>query len=79
MDEPTRGEGETGSKGPLPIWFFVGLILMAYGAILVASAMLVDAPARVVQVTALPPGVWWGGGMAVLGLVFLWVGLRGRE
>lgn len=69
------------SKGrdtPLPIWFFVGIILAAYGVILVAAAFLVDAPARVVAVTATPPGLWWGGGMAVLGVVFVWMGLRGR-
>ncbi len=72
-----HGPSEDGQT-PLPIWFFVGLILAAYGAILVAAAWLVDPPARVVAVTATPPGLWWGGGMAVLGVVFVWLGLRGR-
>lgn len=67
-----------GREAPIPIWFFVGLILVANGLILVAAAFLVAAPARVVAVTAMPPGLWWGGGMAVLGVVFVWVGLRGR-
>ncbi len=74
-----ENHGPSEDRGsPLPIWFFVGLILAAYGAILMASAFLVSVPDRIVAVTATPPGLWWGGGMAGLGLVFLWVGLRGR-
>ncbi len=79
MDDPIRHSGQAGPRAPLPIWFFVGLILAACGAILVAAAFLVETPARVVVVTAMPPGLWWGGGMAVLGIVFVWVGLRGRR
>lgn len=63
---------------PLPIWFFVGLILVVYGAILIVTALTTKPPDRVVQVTPLAPGLWWGGSMVAVGLAFLWAGLRGR-
>lgn len=63
---------------PLPIWFFVGLVLVVYGVILVAGSFFIETPDRVVSVTSLHPGLWWGLGMAVFGLVFLWIGLRWR-
>jgi len=67
------------SDEPLPIWFFVGLILAVYGAILIAAAFFCDVPDRVVPVTNTPAGLWWGALLAAFGLVQVALGLRGRR
>lgn len=61
---------------PLPIWFFVGLILLAYGVILIIADFLPQPRDTVLAETR--PALWWGAITTVGGAVFLAVGLRGR-
>ncbi|HEY3359689.1 MAG TPA: hypothetical protein VGQ83_40950 [Polyangia bacterium] len=62
---------------PLPIWFFVGLILAVYGAIVLGAGLLMP-PAHTV-LAHLRPALWWGGTMLVAGAIFLAIGLVGRR
>lgn len=62
---------------PLPIWFFVGVILLLYGLIIAASGLLMTPRATVLA--ELRPALWWGALMCVGGAVFLALGLRGRS
>ena len=69
------------SKEPLPIWFFVGLVLGVYG-LLVILAGLIGGPANtplahklVGNFLATNPGLWWGGLMFAAGVIFTVVGL----
>jgi hypothetical protein len=66
----------TQSNEPLPIWFFVGLILLAYGLLVVLSGLVYPNPATVLG--HLRPALWWGAIMLVAGGGFLFLGLRGR-
>ena len=73
--------GESGPE-PLPIWFFVGLVLLAYGLIVLVAGALAG-PAQTVLAHKFPdswmvahPGLWWGALMTVAGGVFLAIGLR---
>lgn len=66
------------SREPMPIWFFVGLILTVYGVLVVAAGAVTEHPAHIVRVTELAPGIWWGGLMTAGGLAFLVAGLKGR-
>jgi hypothetical protein len=61
---------------PLPIWFFVGLILLAYGLLVVISGLLYPNGSTVLA--QLRPALWWGAIMLAAGGVFLLLGLRGR-
>lgn len=61
---------------PLPIWFFVGLILLVYGLIVLVSGLV--SPARPTVLAELKPALWWGAVMSVGGGVFLGIGLKGR-
>ncbi len=65
-------------KGPLPIWFFVGIILAVYGLLVMGNGFVREQSDRVVQVTALSPDIWWGGVMIAAGILFFVIGLRGR-
>jgi hypothetical protein len=61
---------------PLPIWFFVGLILALYGLIVTVAGLVMAPPQTVLA--HLEPALWWGGTMVAAGAVFLAIGLRGR-
>jgi len=63
---------ENEGKLPLPIWFFVGVILLVYG-ILVIVGQVMDPGGNPTQVGK--PGYWWGTIMIVAGAVFTTVGL----
>lgn len=61
-----------GSK--IPIWFFIGLLLGIYGALIfgygILEAMTGSYPPSV-QLTQLHTPIWWGGLLLVAGLFYL--------
>jgi hypothetical protein len=61
---------------PLPIWFFVGLILLVYG-LLVLVGNFTGTP-RVSVLSETKPGLWWGAIITLAGGVFLGIGLKAR-
>ena len=69
MNGKTPGE-------PLPIWFFVGLILLVYGLLVLGSGAFGEARPTVLAETR--PALWWGGVIVAAGAAFLGIGLRGR-
>lgn len=61
-----------GSK--IPIWFFIGLLLTVYGAMIVGYGCYEAATgdfAAGVQLTNLHTPIWWGGLLLVLGLIYV--------
>ncbi len=58
--------------GLVSIWFFVGILLVAYGVLITASGLygLVSPPARPVVLGELHAGIWWGALMLGLGGVY---------
>ena len=59
---------------PRSIWYFVGLILSVYGAIVLLMGLFGTQANTVLAETR--PGIWWGVIMCVFGGIFLWVGRR---
>lgn len=57
----------------IPIWFFIGSLLAFYGVLVLASAIyeMFVPPAHPVAMSGLHIGIWWGGGMLMLGLLYL--------
>ena len=57
----------------IPIWFFIGILLIAYGAMIFGSGVFEWAtgsyPAGV-QLTHLHAPVWWGGLLTILGIFY---------
>ena len=62
---------ENEGKLPLPIWFFVGIILLVYG-ILVIIGQAMDPGGNVARVGT--PGYWWGAVLVAAGVIFTTVG-----
>jgi hypothetical protein len=58
--------------GMLSIWFFIGLLLLAYGILILGSGIyeLSNPPEHPVVLADLHAGVWWGGLLTVLGLIY---------
>lgn len=55
----------------ISIWFFIGVLVLIYGVIILAAAFAVDhAQGRQVVLQELRAGIWWGVLMTVLGLVY---------
>ncbi len=55
----------------IPVWFFVGLLLLIYGALIFMSGLAEwrDPPPTILANLHAP--VWWGGLMVVLGSVYV--------
>jgi hypothetical protein len=57
----------------IPIWFFIGILLIIYGAMIFGSGVFEWAtggyPAGV-QLTHLHAPVWWGGLLTCLGIFY---------
>ena len=55
----------------IPVWFFVGVLLLAYGIIIFASGLMEwSTPPPDVKLTELHAPVWWGAVLVVIGLVY---------
>jgi len=61
-------------KHSISIWFFIGLILVLYGILIFGASVynLFVPPAHPVVLFKLHSGVWWGGLLIVMGVVYLW-------
>lgn len=55
-----------------PIWYLVGLVLLAIGLEVIAAGIyhLIVPPDRTTELGELRPDLWWGGIMIVAGLIF---------
>ena len=60
-------------KHSLSIWFFIGLIMTAYGLIIFAEGIyeFIVPPTAPLVMANLHPAVWWGFIMLVVGLVYV--------
>lgn len=56
----------------LSIWFFIGLLLTVYGALITATGLyeLVFPPARPVVLANLHAAIWWGSVLLIIGLIY---------
>lgn len=59
-------------KGFISIWFFIGVLLTAYGVLITASGLyeLVSPPAHTVVLANLHAGIWWGIVLLAIGLFY---------
>jgi hypothetical protein len=58
-------------KHIIPVWFFVGVLLLGYGIIILISGLLNwSSPPNNVVLTELHAPVWWGGVLIILGAIY---------
>jgi len=60
-------------KHAISIWFFIGLILVLYGVLILGASIynLFVPPTHPVVLSKLHSGVWWGALLVVMGVVYL--------
>ncbi len=55
----------------IPVWFFVGLLLLVYGFLILVSGLAGwSHPPEGVHLTNLHAPVWWGALLVVIGLIY---------
>jgi hypothetical protein len=59
-------------QGMVSIWFFIGILLLAYGVLILGAGLyeFVSPPERHVVLGELHAGVWWGILLLVLGGIY---------
>lgn len=57
-----------------PIWYFVGLILLVMGVIILLTGIyqLINPPERTTVLSNIHPNIWWGAVMILFGGFMFW-------
>lgn len=65
------------SEGPrmIPVWFFVGVILLIYGVIILATGIYEFSHPPSTVLAYLHPAIWWGALLIIVGGVYVYVHL----
>ena len=65
----------------ISIWFFIGVLLLAYGILILGSGLmeLSSPPGHPVVLANLHAGIWWGALMILLGGFYTFRFLPGRK
>ena len=59
----------------IPVWFFVGVILLIYGILIFATGISEFSNPPATVLANLHPAVWWGALLMILGGIFVFVHL----
>jgi hypothetical protein len=62
-----------GGRPSIPIWFFIGLLLIAYGFLIMGQGMweLFVPPVRPVVLADLRANLWWGAFILIIGGIYV--------
>ncbi|HSU60035.1 MAG TPA: hypothetical protein VLI55_12035 [Bryobacteraceae bacterium] len=62
----------SGGHGSLSIWFFIGVLLTAYGVIITATGIyeLSSPPGHPPVLASMHASIWWGALLLFIGLVY---------
>jgi hypothetical protein len=61
------------SHGMVPVWFFVGVILLIYGVVILATGLYEFSHPPATVLAYLHPAIWWGALLTVVGGVYVYV------
>ncbi len=57
----------------VPVWFFVGVILLIYGLLILGSGISQLSQSPTTVLGELHPAVWWGAILTVIGGVYVYL------
>ena len=63
----------------IPVWFFVGLLLLIYGVMILVSGLVEWSSPSSIVLAELHAPVWWGALLTVLGIVYCVMFRPGKE
>jgi len=62
----------TESRRMIPVWFFVGVILLIYGVIILATGLYELSHPPDTVLANLHPAIWWGALLTIVGAVYVY-------
>ena len=62
-------------RGMIPVWFFVGVILLIYGVLILATGLFEFSHPSSTVLANLHPAVWWGALLTILGGIYVYLHL----
>jgi len=70
--EVSKSEGSRSQESRISIWFFIGVLLLVYGLLILGAGIhdLLVPPEQQPVLANLHAGIWWGGLVAVLGGIY---------
>ena len=65
----------------ISIWFFVGVLLLVYGILIMGAGIkdVVSPPENPVVYAEIHAGIWWGALLLIMGAVYSFVFSPGRQ
>ncbi len=57
----------------LPVWFFVGVILLIYGVIILVTGIAEYSNPPATVLSNLHPAIWWGAILTIIGGVYVYL------
>ena len=57
----------------VPVWFFVGVILLIYGVLILATGLYEFSHPPATVLAYLHPAIWWGALLIILGGVYVYI------
>ena len=57
----------------IPVWFFVGVILLIYGVLILATGLYEFSHPSSTVLANLHPAVWWGALLTILGGIYVYL------
>ncbi len=69
----------TGRKHMIPVWFFVGILLLVYGILIFITGLREWPHPPATVLSNLHPTFWWSFILIILGAVFTFLNFPGRK
>ena len=60
-------------QGMIPVWFFVGVILLIYGVLILTTGLNEFSHPPATVLANLHPAIWWGALLTIVGAVYVYV------
>jgi asparagine N-glycosylation enzyme membrane subunit Stt3 len=57
----------------IPVWFFVGVILVLYGLLILGSGIYQVSHPPATVLAHLRPALWWGALLAIIGVIYIYL------
>ena len=78
MEESPESAADPGDSKPrgrhmIPVWFFVGVILLIYGIIILATGIYEFSSPPPTVLASTHPAVWWGALLTVIGGIYVYL------
>ena len=57
----------------IPVWFFVGVLLLIYGVLILGNCLLHLSQPPTTVLGELRPEIWWGAILTVIGAIYVYL------